>query len=814
MTLALFACYNARHFGPLVRLIVCRDSSLRSKEKTLFLRVSTSIPRPLRIAALFLFLGAVLTASPVFSQANKEGLKISDIRFEGNKNISTLILRGKLLEVEGDIFSLRRARMDIHNLFASGDFKDVKLEAEAGTKSGEVILVFKVVERPLVGQVLFQGNKKWGSGKFLEEIKTAPKASFDQAKVNDDVQRIKKLYQDEGYASVVVASESKPGAKGNVVDVVFDITEGPQIKIGGISISGPTVFSEKKVADQMKENRVGEKYKPDQLDADLKKIEDFYRDEGYLRAAVLDHAEKMNDLKKRVYITITLKEGDQYRTGDIRLQGNVLFEDEELIKTLGLKKGDVLKRKDLDEGARKIKMLYSDKGYIYASANPEMKYDDDAKKADLSLQIQEGSMAYVQDVKIVGNYKTRDYVIRRELALNAGDKFEASKIRQSMQNLLNLGFFDEVNPEVEPGDTPGKEVLVFRVKERHTGQISLGGGYSSVDGFVGTFKLSEANLFGKGQNVNGEVEFGASRFSFNAGFTEPWLFNTPTSLGVNGFYTTRYLTSAIIDPVYGTNKLYTEVRAGGSLSLGRRLSRYWSIYGTYSYQNVQITDVGAPYSIPGTSNFIEPSNSSTSSFTPRLVYDSRDNYFDPTTGWRHQLSIQLAGGPLGADNNYVKAVEDTSHFIPLPLEFVLGEHVRFGVAQGYWFTGRGYSDVPVYEKFYTGGADTVRGYNERSVGPQAGGNAMFVFNTELKHTIAGPLRGVMFLDAGDTWSSLLNVGTGESNVQWGTGLGLRLTIPGTLIAIRLDYGWPIGTNLPASAAPPGGVLHFNLGDLF
>src|SRR5258708_37297570 len=180
-------------------------------------------------------------------------------------------------------------------------------------------------------------------------------------------------------------------------------------------------------------------------------------------------------------------------------------------------------------------------------------------------------MAYVQDIKIVGNYKTRDYVIRRELAIKAGDKFEASKIRQSQQQLLNLGFFDDVVPEVQPGDAPGKEILVFRIKERKTGSISVGGGYSSVNGFIGNIKLEEANLFGKGQKVNFDIEFGALRTSVALGFTEPWLFNTPTSFSFNVFDTTQIFTSAISNPT-GDNTFYTETQIGGSVSVGRRLS--------------------------------------------------------------------------------------------------------------------------------------------------------------------------------------------------------------------------------------------------
>ncbi len=757
------------------------------------------------LASLFLLLGTA------WAQNAPEQAKISSIKIEGNKNVSGLVIFGHLEEKEKDTFSLRRVRLDIHNLFAMGSFKNVTVDAEPGAKPGEVALIFKVEERPLVRKIDFVGNKKWDGKHFSDDMKTVVNNAFDQSKMNLDMETIKKAYLDEGYSTVVVTGETKVNEANNEVDVVFHVEEGFQIKIGGIAVIGAEAFSGKRVAGQLKENHEGDKYKPDLLEDDMKAVEDFYHDEGYLKAVVLDHKEKMIPGKKKIYITITVKEGQKYTTGKIQLQGNILFEDDELMKALALKPDEVLRKKDLDDGVRKAHVLYADKGYIYAAVSPALQYDDDAKKVDVTLTVTEGQMAYVQDVKIVGNYKTRDYVIRRELAIKAGDKFEASKIRQSQQNLSNLGFFDDVVPEVQAGDAPGKQILVFRVKERKTGSISVGGGYSSVNGFIGDIKLEEANLFGKGQKVNFSIEFGASRTSVALGFTEPWLFNTPTSLSFNIFDTTQTFTTAVNSPG-GDNKFYSERQIGGSIGVGRRLSRYWSVFGTYTLQEVDISDVAPYYQQVGTPQYIPMSDTITSSFTPRIVFDSRDNYFDPTTGWKHQLSIEFAGGPLGFNNNFVKLVEDSSRFIPLPLDFVFGEHVRIGAGQGYSFGGQAYTDLPLYEKFFAGGTDTIRGYNERTVGPLGGGDALFVSNTELRHAIAGPLKFVMFFDAGDAWTNVWNLN--ENHVQFGTGLGIRLTIPGTIMAIRLDYGWAIASNLPPTAAPSSGVLHFNLGSIF
>ncbi len=763
------------------------------------------------LTALFLVLAFFSFTYRAIAQTTGDNPKISSIKIEGNKNVSALVIYGHLEEKENDPFSLRRVRLDIHSLFSMGDFKNVTVDAEPGDKPNQIALTFKVEERPIVKKIAFSGNKKWDAKKFSDEIKTALNKPFNQAVVNQDVEIIKKDYQDEGFSNATVTSENKVNPDNNAVDVSFLVSEGTQIKVGGIAVDGTQAFSAKKVADQFKDNHEGNNYKPEMLDSDIKAVEDFYHDEGYLKAVVLDHKEKMSLEHKKVYIALTIKEGVKYVIGSIQCQGNILFDDDELIKALALKKGNVLRKKDLDDGLKSAKSLYADKGYIYSNVSPDIEYDDEAKKADITLNVTEGQIAYVQDIKIVGNYKTRDYVIRRELAIKAGDKFEANLIRYSCQNLYNLGFFDEVNPDVQPGDSPGKEVLIFRVKERKTGSISVGGGYSSVNGFIGDVKLEEANLFGKGQKVNLDVELGALRSSLSIGFTEPWLFNTPTSFSVNLFDTTQIFTTAVLNPD-GTNTFYTETQIGGSISLGRRLSRYWSIFGTYTLQNVDIYDVDPYYNIPGTPQFIQSSDSTTSSITPRIVYDDRDNVFDPTMGWKHQFSVEFAGGPLGADNNFIKLIQDSSHFVSLPGGFVLGEHVKLGIGQGYWFAGKGYTDLPIYEKFFAGGTDTIRGYNERSVGPVNGGDALLVSNTELKHSIVGPLKGVIFFDAGNAWTSVWSLG--ESQVQYGAGIGVRLTIPGTIMAIRLDYGWPIDSSLSSASAPPGGVLHFNLGNLF
>jgi len=761
--------------------------------------------RPIILASL-VALG--LSAAPALrAQAGPpQPPRVRDIKVEGLLNLEPDAVTTHMATQRGDRLSLRRLREDIHNLYATGGFESVDILAESTKKKDEVDLVVVVKERLRIREIVYKGNEKKKAKKFVEGKKLSEGKAMDPALLAGDIENIKKVYREDGYTDVTVLAEPKPNEDGKTLDLIFNVNEGRQIKVAQVVFEGVQSFSEKKVRGKMKENRPGKKYRPDKLEEDLQLIEDFYRNEGYLRAVVASHEVKPSEDGLTVDVRVVVREGVAYLMGDLTSEGNVVVTNEEIQKVTRLEKGKALKQKDVDEAIQRVRTVYMDKGYIYCNVVNQPEYNDETKTTDMRLKVTEGSIAYIQDIKIVGNYKTRDYVIRREIDLKPGDKFEATGIRSSAGNLYNLGFFEEVNPEVEQGDKPGQATLVYRVKERKTGSISVGGGYSSVDHFVGNFKIEEANLFGRGQKISAEWEIGKSINSFDIGFTEPWLFNTRTSMSVNAFNTRH-------DYDY-----YTERRTGGSLGFGRRLTRRWSVFDTYMYERVQVFDVASLYSDPTSSTYIPENTSYTSSMTPRLVYDSRDNYFDPHRGYRHSFTFEVAGGPLGGQKNFWKFIPDSSGFFPLFWKFVLGQHVRVGMAKGYRANGHS-TDLPVYERFFCGGTDTVRGYDERAIGPangDYGGRFLLVSNTELKYPIVGPLRGVFFWDCGGLWSDARefrkNIRSIGSRMQSGYGVGVRLTIPGTVMSIRLDYGWPYKSNI--EGVMKSGKLHFNLGDIF
>jgi outer membrane protein insertion porin family len=731
--------------------------------------------------------------------------RIHEIKVEGLKNLEPEAVKTVMITHRGDLLSLRKIREDIHNLYGTGDYDTVDVSVESTKNKEEVDLLVTVKERLKIHEVVFKGNEKKKAKKLAEKMKLVSKKPMDPALLSGDLEEVKKLYREDGYSNVSVDAQTKECADGKSVDLILTVNEGNQIKVGQVVLEGVKSYSEKKIRGKLKENKPGKKYRPDKLDEDIQNIEDFYRNEGFLRASILSHEAKPSEDGKTININIVVREGVAYQMGELSFEGNAVVTNNDMTKAAHLEMGKPLKQKDMEDALQRIRTLYLDKGYIYCNIVDQPDYNDETKTANLHLKIVEGQIAFIQDIKIVGNYKTRDYVIRREIDLKPGDKFEATGIRASAGNLYNLGFFDEVNPEVEPGDKPGQAVLVYRVKERKTGSISLGGGYSSVDKLVGNVKVEEANLFGRGQKVTAEWEVGKSILSYDLGFTEPWLFNTKTSMSIDLFNTTHIL------------DYYTEKRMGASLGLGRRLSRRWSIFDTYMYEKVRIQDVSSIYSDPTQTDYIPTSLQYTSSMTPRIAYDSRDNYFDPHRGYRHQLSVEIAGGPFGAQNNYIKITPESSGFFPLFWKFVLGEHVRLGIAKGYKANGRD-TDVPLFEKFFCGGTDTVRGYDERIIGPNkgvTGGNLLFVWNSEFKYPIIGPLRGVLFWDVGGLWNDFTDFEHTSGinhDLQSGYGLGIRLTIPGTVMSIRLDYGWPYKSNI--EGVSKSGKLHFNLGDIF
>lgn len=756
---------------------------------------------------------------------------ISDIQVDGNRTIAgTDIISWIKIKIGDKPAEIRGVfDQDLKALWKTGKFEDVQLSLQPLTDE-TLRLIIQVKEKPLLASLAVRGQQAFSEKQLVQESGLSPAAPYDSYLAAKAAEKIADFYREKEYYQAEVGVETAP-ADGGQVALTFVVREGLKVKVTKILVNGNQAFSAGDIKGVMETKEagwfVGGVYKEETFITDLKKILLRYAKEGYLKAKLFGYGLEDIDLhrqdivaealavdteKKEMTISLRVEEGIQYKIRDLAVTGNIIYSQEELLGRMILKPGAVMDRIVFEQDMQMVRMAYAEKGYIFSDITPEMEYTDDAGAVDVSIIVREGSIARVERVDIRGNSITKDKVIRRELAVQPGEPFDSRKIQRSREKVSNLGFFQDVKVTTEPGSTPAEQVLVFEVDERHTGTISLGAGYSSVDYLMGYLQLTQANLFGNGQSVSLQWELGSYRQSWQMSFTEPWLFDAPVSFGVDVWNINKRRG-------YG-GQLYNLLSQGGDLRLGRRFDEYWKGFLTYKLESNEYTDLDETVS-----KVYAEGRSDTSSITPALIYDTRDNIFDPTQGTYQRLSVEMAGGPFGGDNNYFKYLVDSSFYLPLIWKVVLALHGEAGYQYGYKFGVTGLTDVPPSERFLSGGTDSVRGYGEGVFGqniPGGGGRFKLGSNVELHFPIIGPLKGVAFFDAGNVWSGILSpVGPREPGESYftdypslykGAGLGIRLTVPGTVILIRFDFGYPLD---PDPTGKPATLnYHFNIGNIF
>lgn len=744
---------------------------------------------------------------------------ISEIAITGNRAVPTQDILSQMKVRKGDKVGDVRllADRDLKALWKTGKFQDVQMSLQPLSDDTMRLIVF-VREKPVLRAIHMDGNLSLSSGELQDKSGLRIGAPYDEFSAEEAAQKIRAYYKEKEFfqAEVTPAAEVKDGD----VSLTFKIKEGMKVKVVKITIAGNQAFSEGKIKGFMDTKEagwfIGGTYKEDTFKEDLKKILVGYAREGYLKAKIygynlqdidahfpdiLAKALSVDQTKKEMTIRLVVEEGIQYRLNSIAIKGNIIYSEEELLGRMELKPGAIFNRVAFENDLQQIRMAYAEKGYIFADINPEMEYHDDSGKVDVTIWIKENTIARIEKIEIRGNALTKDKVIRRELTIKPGEPFDTRQIQKSREKIMNLGFFQDVKITTEPGSTPNEQVLVLEVDERQTGTISLGAGYSSVDKLMGYLQLSENNLFGNGQSVSLQWEMGTLRQSWQMSFTEPWLFDAPVSFGVDVWNITK-------NKGYNGQE-YNLLSQGGDIRLGRRFDETWTGYLTYKLESENYSDLDS--SLIGT---YQPGRTDTSSVTPTLIYDTRDNIFDATTGTNQRFSIEIAGGPLGGDNNYLRYTYDGSYYVPLIWRLVLALHGQAGYAYGYDYGVSGYTDVPPAKRYLVGGTDTVRGYREGVLRPEdqpLGGRMKLIANAELHFPIVGPLKGVAFFDAGNSWKdagSFLDY----AFLYKGVGAGIRLTIPGTVILVRFDLGYPLDTDPENN--PRTLQYHFNIGNIF
>ena len=711
----------------------------------------------------------------VQAEAADEALPIvNEITIQGLRRIDEIAVRAKITQQTGEPISQDKTNEDIKNIFKMGYFDDVRAEIEPF--EGGIKLIYVVKEKPTIIKIDLQGNKKLDDSKLKEQLTISTGAIADAVLIQDNANRLRAFYESEGYWLSQIVPVIKT-ITADEVSLTYQIKEGPKVKIKKIQFEGNKEISSSRIKKAMETKKwwifsfitSSGYYQKALMDADIERIRDLYFNNGFIKVTVGEPEIQLSDDKEEMYITIPLSEGEQFTIASIEITGNTVFDDDTLQMRITMEPGEVFSKEKLRSDILSISELYSENGYALITVTPDLVPNEPDKTVNVVLTIDEGDKYNIGRIEIFGNTKTRDKVIRREVRLDEGDTFNSALIKRSYERINNLNFFEVV--DVVPKPKPDEKVVDvdITVKERPTGFFSVGGGYSSVEKFIAMVELTQGNLFGKGYFLKARAELGGRTTFYDLTFRNPWFMDKPLIFSAN---------------VYNTKREYIEYdkeATGFGISFGKRFAEYWTANVAYNFEDAKISDVD-----DNASSIIkdQEGTNTTSSITPSLIRDSRNNYLDPTRGSRNSIYVTYAG--LGGTNNFVKGEVDSAWYVPIKSSAFM-QRVRFGYARGV-----GGEDLPLYERFYVGGIYTVRGLDFGEAGPEdpetndeIGGTEQLISNTEFIFPLISSIRlkGVVFFDAGNSYDEFEDF----PELRYTTGLGLRWISP--MGPVRIEWGY-------------------------
>jgi len=710
------------------------------------------------------------------------GIIIKRIEILGLHKISETTVRGALPIQVGAIFSVDSVRRIIGDVYRLGYFEDVQVATEG--YEGGLKLLITVKEWPTVHDIRYEGYEQVGVDKLKEQVTIQSGSFLDLQALTKATNKLTTYYHNQGYYHALVQpvlQETKPGD----VALTFVITEGSRAKIRSINFQGNRTFSAHQLRKVIETKSYfwltswltdSGTYQTEMATADVDRLREFYLDRGYLQVQVGVPQATLSQDQRWFDLVFPIEEGDRYTIASVAVSGVRIMSETQVLSVIGTTPGNIFDRSQIRKDILAVTEEYGERGYAFAQVTPQLSPDRQTKTVAIEYQIQEGQKVRVQWINITGNVKTLDKVIRRELRVNEQEVLDTKALKRSFERLNNLNYFEsvEIVPEKLKDDLVNLEV---KVKEKPTGTFSVGGGYSSVDKIIGTVDITQGNLFGHGQMIRLQGTLGGRSRSYSLTFRDPYLLDYPVSASVSIFNQQR---------IFDTYRLK---RIGGSLTFGKSFSEYLRGDIGYLLQKEDIYDIQADQ----TPTLIQEQRgtTTTSEVTTTLSRDSRDVFLAPTRGNRQSLSLNYAGTFLGGDNDFYKVVADSSFYVPLWWQTVFSVHGRFGYAHQTTVN----STLPVGERFFVGGIDTVRGFDYGYAGPISGydvigGNKELYFNLEYIFPLVpeAKVRGVLFFDAGKGYDF------GESihlfDLRTSVGAGIRLYLP--IGPVRIEYGYVLG----------------------
>jgi outer membrane protein insertion porin family len=708
-----------------------------------------------------------MTAAPAWAQ----GLVIREIRIEGNQRIEAESIASYLTLKPGDMFDTPRMDKSLKALFDTGLFADVTLRREGDA------LVVRVVENPIINRIAFEGNSKITDETLTQEVQLRPRVVYTRTRVQNDVKRMLDLYRRSGRFAATVEPKAIPLPQ-NRVDLVFEINEGAVTGIQRITFIGNQTFSSSRLRQvtQTVESawwRIlssDDNYDPDRINYDKELLRRFYLASGYADFRVVSAVAELVPDREGFFVTFTVDEGERYTFGKVDLTSTLKNLEAARLKSLVVpREGDWYNADQVEATINAVTDHVGTLGYAFVDVRPQVVRDRETKKIAITFDVREGPKVFVERINISGNTRTMDKVVRREFQLAEGDAFNTAKMRRSQQRLRNLGFFESVEVTNAPGTTPDQTVVDVQIKEKSTGELALGAGFSSTEGPIGNFGISEKNMMGQGQEARGFFTISQRTQELDLGFTEPYLFDRNLSTGFDLFRATRFLRG---------ERGFNQVDTGGRLKFGYEIADPWSQQIHYTLQETRIKNLNDNVSF-----FIREQQGANlkSEVGQDLIYDLRDNRLDPTSGYFFKVGTDFAG--LGGSEKFARGRFGAGNYLPIADEWVVSVTGEAGVE-----ASLNSKPVRLNDRFFLGG-DSLRGFATSGVGPRdinssdaVGGTWYYSATTELSFPLGLPkefgILGKLFTDFGsigatDLPSSALLIDQSSIRLAAGFGIGWR-----------------------------------------
>jgi outer membrane protein insertion porin family len=765
-----------------------------------------------QVQLFFSFILLFVQINSVFAQEIigpiKELFRVDSIEFTGNRKVESEAIIEKLATRQDMILDNYLLRKDLSLIYDMKYFEEV--EAYHKISGEKNILLFKLKEKPIISKISFSGNDEINDDDLKEQIKTKEFNILDISTLKNDVLLLQKHYEEKGYFLALATYELQDNKNGSI-DVKFKMKEWDKVRVKKITFLGNKSIKDDELKNFMQTREESYfsflsgsgNFKEINFQTDIERMKYFYKTRGYLQVNIQNPEVTASEDKKWIFITVRLQEGPQFLVNNISFNGELLFSDKEMMKKLKLKSGDIYNEENLRIDIQSLTEMYQDKGYAFANVLRTLEVVPGENKVDIIFSFEKGVIAYFGKVVMKGNTKTRDKVIRRELKIHEGDMYSGTKLRVSKENVNRLGFFQPESVIFNTITRKGTDNILdveISIKERPTGQISLGAGYSTAtQGFVQA-SVAQNNFRGLGQSINANLSYSNRQQIYNLGFTEPYLLDTKWTAGADYYQTLSYFIRS-----------FAYRKHGGDVRVGHPIFEYTRLFLTYRYEDNRVSNVIND----GISENVE--NGSASSVQASVIRDKRNNIFEPSNGYYASGSLEYTG--LGGTMRWMKGELEGRYYRPIIGELVLRS--RLNIARLFKTTDR---EIPRVEKFSMGGARNMRGFNLEDIGPirkarnkqtnrledfNFGGLFSLLGTLEFEHPLikeAG-LKWVVFYDTGNVYKTRIGE-DGNYSLRADYGFGFRWFSP--IGVLRFEFGFPVNPR----DREDSNQFNFDIGQLF